>query len=276
MSEPSVLVTGSTDGIGKATAAGLLSRGAEVILHGRSEKKTTLVHRQLEKSAGRTLPDPVIADYSRPGEIRRMADEIASRYSKLDVLINNAGTYQKTRHVTRDGIELTFAVNFLGPFLLSNLLLPLLKKGGGGRIVTVASSAHYDVDRIDWENLPAWPAYDAWGAYSFSKFADVTFTYCLDRDLVGTGVTANCLHPGVVRTKLSKAAAPGMATLTPEEGARTSIWLATSPDVSGVSGKYFEEMKPVKSSPLSYNRPVQERLRAMAADLTGMSENARG
>jgi NAD(P)-dependent dehydrogenase (short-subunit alcohol dehydrogenase family) len=271
MAQPLILVTGSTDGIGKAAATALALGGAEVILHGRDGKKAGLVHRQIEDLSGKTLPDPVVADYSRPAEIRQMAAAIRSRYRKLDVLINDAGTYQKTRHVTPDGIELTFAVNYLGPFLLTHHLLPLIRKSRSGRIVNIASSAHFDVDAVHWDNLPAQPVYDAWGAYALSKFADVTFTYSLARSLGGSGITANCLHPGVVTTKLSRSAAPGMATITPEEGARTPVWLATSPDVARISGRYFEEMKAVRSSALSYDRTVQDRLWNMAEDLTGIT-----
>jgi len=275
MAEPLILVTGSTDGIGKATAAGLASGGAEVILHGRNEKKGKKVQRELTQTAGGGRPDLIIADYSRPDQIRRMATDLISRYSRLDVLVNDAGTYQKSRHVTEDGIEMTFDVNYLGPFLLTHLLLPLLRKSSAARIVTVASSAHEDVDRIDWDNLPGEPAYDAWGAYSLSKFADVTFTYTLARNLEGTGITANCLHPGVVDTKLSHAAAPGISTITPEEGAQTSIWLARSPDVAGVSGRYFDNRRQIRSSDLSYDRDVQERLWKMADALTGISGDDR-
>jgi NAD(P)-dependent dehydrogenase (short-subunit alcohol dehydrogenase family) len=271
MAQPLILVTGSTDGIGKATATALASGGAEVILHGRDEKKGKRVQRELAHEAGAGRPDLVIADYSRQDQIRGMAAELASRYSHLDVLVNDAGTYQMARHVTPDGIEMTFAVNYLGPFLLTHLLLPLLRKSPAARIVTVASSAHEDVDRIDWDNLPQERRYDPWGAYALSKFADVTLTYTLARNLAGTGVTANCLHPGVVDTKLSRSAAPGIPTITPEEGALTSIFLARSPEVSGVSGRYFDERRPVRSSALSYDRGVQERLWKLAEGLTGMS-----
>ncbi len=273
MAEPLILVTGSTDGIGRATAVGLAAGGAEVILHGRNEKKGKKVQRELAQTAGGGRPDLIIADYSRPDQIRRMATDLISRYSRLDVLINDAGTFQKNRHVTEDGIEMTFAVNYLGPFLLTHHLLPLLRKSSAARIVTVASSAHEDVDGIDWDNLPGEPAYDAWGAYSLSKFADVAFTYSLARNLVGTSVTANCLHPGVVDTKLSRSAAPGIATITPEEGAQTSIWLARSPDVAGISGRYFDNRRQIRSSDLSYDRGVQERLWKMAEALTGMGRN---
>jgi retinol dehydrogenase 12 len=267
MAVPVILVTGSTDGIGKATATELARGGAEVILHGRDSEKGKRVQRELERKTG-GRPDLVIADYSLQKQVRGMAADLSSRYSRLDVLVNDAGTYQKTRHVTPEGIELTFAVNYLGPFLLTNLLLPLLKKNS--RIITVASSAHFDVARIDWDDLPRERRYDPWGAYALSKFCDVTFTYRLARNLEGTGITANCLHPGVVNTKILRAAFPGMAAITPEEGARTSIWLARTEEVAGVSGHYFENRKPVRSSGLSYDSGIQERLWNLAGDLTGI------
>jgi len=269
MAEPVILVTGSTDGIGKATAAALVAGGAEVILHGRDEKKGKRVQRELAENAGTGRPDLIIADYSRQIAIRSMAADIASRYPRLGVIVNNAGTYQENRRITGEGIELTLAVNYLGPFLLTCLLLPLLRKSS--RIVIVASSAHFDVDRIDWGNLPGQQRYNPWDAYALSKFADVTFTCVLARNLEGTGITANCLHPGVVNTKLSRSAAPGIDTITPEEGAQTPVWLARSPDVAGVTGRYFEENRETASSPLSRDRTVQERLWKMAEDLTGLA-----
>ncbi len=271
MADPVMLVTGSTDGIGKATAGALMARDADVILHGRDIGKGESVRRELRKKAGGRQPDLVIADLSDTTQIRRLAEELLSRYTHLDVLVNNAGTYQKTRRLTREGFEMTFAVNYLGPFLLTNLLLPLIRRSSPSRIVTVASSAHYDVDRIDWANLPAQHRYDPWGAYSLSKFADVTFTFVLARRLGKTGVTANCLHPGVVNTKILQEAFPGMTAIPPDEGAKTSVFLATSPDISGVSGKYFEDSRPAQSSSLSHDRNVQERLWKMAEDLTGLS-----
>jgi len=269
MRESLILVTGSTDGIGKATATALAAGGAEVILHGRDEKKGRNVQQELARAAGSGKPDLVIGDYSRQDVIRGMAADLLSRYSHLDILINDAGTYQKTRHLTAEGIEVTFAVNFLGPFLLTHLLLPLLRKSPAARIVPVASSAHEDVDRIDWANLPGEKNYDPWKAYALSKFADVTFTYTLARNLEGSGITANCLHPGVVDTKLLRTAFPGMSAITPEEGAQTSIYLARSPEVESVSGRYFENQRPTPSSALSRDRNVQERLWKIAEDLTG-------
>lgn len=144
----------------------------------------------------------------------------------------------------------------------------------GSRIVTVASSAHFDVDRVDWDNLPQQRRYDPWEAYSLSKFGNVIFTAILARNLEGTGIIANCLHPGIVKTRLSQAASPGLATLMPEEGAETPVWLATSADIAGVSGYYFEEKQPVRSSTLSRDRRVQERLWKMAESLTGINSTS--
>jgi NAD(P)-dependent dehydrogenase (short-subunit alcohol dehydrogenase family) len=271
MAGPVILVTGSTDGIGKATAAALLKRGAEVILHGRSAIKGEAVQKEQKKS-GLERSDLVIADFSDMGQVRSMAADIISRYSRLDVLVNNAGTYRKERELTQDGTEMTFAVNYLGPFLLTHLLLPLLQKSAPSRIVTVASGAHEDISQIDWNNLPAQQEYDPWDAYALSKFADVAFTFAIARRLERSGVTANCLHPGVVNTKLVRFAFPGMEGISPEEGAKTSVYLALSPSVAGISGKYFDNRRLAHPSPLSQNHDIQERLFILAQDLTGIRE----
>ena len=277
MAQPVILVTGSTDGIGKATAAELLSRGgAAVIIHGKSEKEVQVAQRELARRSGGERPDTVIADFSDMDQIRWMAEDLLTRYSSLNVLINNAGTYQKTRQFSEQGIELTFAVNYLAPFLLTGLLLPLLRKGAPARIVTVASSAHEDVDRIDWNDLPAWYHYRAWDAYALSKFADITFTYMLARKIAGTGVTVNCLHPGVTNTHILKTAFPGVSGISPEEGAQTSVYLALSPHVTPISGRYFDGKKAVPSSKLTRNRTVQERLWKLAEELTNVPANPKG
>jgi len=268
--EPIILVTGSTDGIGKATARELVRQGARVIIHGRSRAKAREVQRELQELSDGEKPDILVADFSNPDEVRGMAEEVVSTFPRLDVLINNAGTYQETRVLTDNGVEMTFAVNYLAPFLLSNLLLPLLNESAPSRIVTVASSAHEDVTAIDWENLPGMPRYDPWEAYSLSKFADIVFTYQLADTLERSGVTANCLHPGVVDTRILHTAFPGMAGITPEEGARTSVYLALSPEAAGVSGKYFENMRLAESTPLTHDKAVQERFWKIAEDLTGL------
>jgi NAD(P)-dependent dehydrogenase (short-subunit alcohol dehydrogenase family) len=176
MDQPVILITGSTDGIGKATARDLVSRGAEVIIHGRNKQKGNRVRKELAEITGNPPLDLLIADLSSRDQVRLMVEDITSRYPRLDVLINNAGTYEKERYLTPDGVERTFAVNYLAPFLLTRLLLPLLKRNSHSRIVTVASSAHEDVDRVIWDNLPAQDHFDPWGAYALSKFADITFT----------------------------------------------------------------------------------------------------
>jgi NAD(P)-dependent dehydrogenase (short-subunit alcohol dehydrogenase family) len=268
MAQPIILITGSTDGIGKATAHKLMSLDTEVVLHGRDRQKCERVQRELVKITGNTVPDMVIADLSSQDQILQMANEITSRYDRLEVLINNAGTYQPERLLTHDGVEKTFAVNYLAPFLLTRLLFPLLRKSAPSRIVTVASSAHEDVRRIDWDNLPAQEHYDAWGAYALSKFADIAFTYTLSRMAKGSGVTVNCLHPGVTDTKLLRSAFPGYPAITPEEGARTSVYLAISKKVTGLSGLYLDNGKPARSSDLTYDHSVQGRLWRIAEDLT--------
>jgi len=270
MAHPIIFVTGSTDGIGKATAEELLSRGAEVIIHGRNAKKGQNVQRELKEKTGRESPDLLIADLSDQNQVRQLAQDLLSHYTRLDVLINNAGTYEKVRQVTADGVEMTFAVNYLAPFLLTHSLLPLLKKSAPSRIVSVASGAHEDVDRVDWDNLQGERHYDPWDTYARSKFADIVFTYLLAQNIDGSGVTANCLHPGVVNTKMLRSAFPGMPGIPPEQGALTSVYLAVSPDVAGMSGQYFDNVQPVRSSALTYDRSVQERLWKMAEDRTGI------
>ncbi len=272
MSDPIILVTGSTDGIGKETATELDSRGAEVILHGRTPAKGERVRREFKDRTG-TMPDLVIADYTEQTQIRKMASEISSRYTRLDVLVNDVGTYERTRIMTSDGVEKTLAVNFLGPFLLTSLLLPLIRISAPARIVTVASSAHEDVDRIDWDDLRTGARYDPWARYSLSKFGDIVFTYALARRVAGSGVTANCLHPGVVDTHLLRSSFPGYGGISPQEGAKTSVYLASSPEVAGVSGLYFDRCKPVRSTDLTYDWDVQERFWKFAARNTGIAGN---
>jgi NAD(P)-dependent dehydrogenase (short-subunit alcohol dehydrogenase family) len=273
MTGPIALVTGSTDGIGKATARDLVAGGAEVILHGRDREKGTRVAREIEKETGKRGLSLIIADLSRQNNVVRLAEEVYSRYDRLDVLINNAGTFEQTRRMTSDGVEMTFAVNYLAPFLLTRHILPLLKKSIQSRVVNVASIAHRDVRTIDWENLLGEKSYDPFDAYSLSKFAVITFTYTLARQIAATDITVNCLHPGVVETKMLREGFPGVRGKPPSEGAKTSVFLALSPEVEGLTGMYFEESRrPVRSSSLTYDREIQERLWKIADELTGLRE----
>jgi NAD(P)-dependent dehydrogenase (short-subunit alcohol dehydrogenase family) len=271
MTGPIVLVTGSTDGIGKATARELATRGARVILHGRNKEKGRAVLRELEGDTGNRDMDLLIADLSVQRNVVRLAEEISSRYERLDILINNAGVFERVRNMTPDGVEMTFAVNYLAPFLLTLHLLPLLKKSSPSRVVNVSSIAHRDIRHMDWDNLQGERHYDPYQAYALSKFCDITFTYRLVQKIVATGITVNCLHPGVTDTKMLREGFPGIRGQPPSEGAKTSVFLALAPEVGGVSGMYFEESRgPGRSSLLTYDHDVQERLWGIAEKLTGL------
>jgi NAD(P)-dependent dehydrogenase (short-subunit alcohol dehydrogenase family) len=255
-----ILVTGSTDGIGKATARALALQGHRVLVHGRDPGKGRAVVAEIGREAGGATLDLFTADLSTREGVRGLAAEVGNRYEHLDVLVNNAGVYLPERVITGDGLEMTFAVNVVAPFLLSRLLVPCLEPGAPARIVNVASSAHFDAGEPDWENLQGEKEYDGWGAYARSKLGVVLLTRFLARRLDPAKVTVNCLHPGVICTKLLRSAFPSFPCEPPETGARTPIYLATSPAVSGVTGKYFDGMREARSSRVSHDRDTQERL----------------
>ena len=198
MAGRTVLVTGGTSGIGRATALGLATMGAHVAITGRDRVRTEDAAREI-RAAGGGQVDVFVADLSSQSEVRRLADEVLHRLSRIDVLVNNVGGYWNTRHVTADGLERTFALNHLAPFLLTNLLLDRLKQSAPARVVTVSSNAQA-TGRIDFDDLQGEQSYSGARAYSQSKLANVLFTYELARRLKGTSVTANALHPGVVST----------------------------------------------------------------------------
>lgn len=201
MKDKIVLITGSTDGIGKETALQLAQLGATVIVHGRSTERCQATRDDIRQATGNPNVDCVVADLSSQRQVRQMAADIIVRYDRLHVLINNAGVILLKRQLTEDGLETTFAVNHLAPFLLTLLLLDLLKKSAPARIITVSSTVHYD-EQIKFDNLQGERDYYGLGAYKVSKLGNVLFTFELAERLKGTGVTANCLHPGVVATKL--------------------------------------------------------------------------
>ena len=268
-----ILVTGSTDGIGKATAKALARQGHRVLIHGKDREKGRAVLREIRKETGGAAPDLFIADLSSLEGVRALAAAVERRYERLDVLINNAGIYRAKRFVTGDGLEMTFAVNLAAPFLLSHLLMPLLMAGAPARIVNVASSAHFDAHTPDWDNLQGERQYEGWDAYSRSKLGVVLFTCSLAGKLDPGQVTVNCLHPGVICTKLLYSAFPEYPCETPEAGARTPVYLATSPAVAGVTGKYFDGMKEEPSSEISHDRDLQDRLWAYLEQVAGPGEN---
>jgi len=272
------LITGATSGIGKATAMGLANMGASVVMVGRDRGRGEAAMAEIKEKSGNASVDLMLADLSSQGQIRRLANEFKEAYPRLDVLINNAGIFLSKRVVTADGIEMTFAVNHLAYFLLTNLLLDVLERSAPSRVVNVSSGAQSN-GTIDFDGLQGEKGYKGTKAYSQSKLANVLFTYELARRLEGTGVTANCVHPGAVRTNFGsgssglfgfmvRASRPLM--ISPEKGAETSIYLASSPEVEGVSGKYFIKKAEARSSDESYDETVARRLWEVSAELTNL------
>jgi len=273
-----VLVTGGTSGIGKATARGLASKGAHVAITGRDVRRAEAAAVEIRGATGNPLVDAFGADLASQAEVRRLAAEILVSYPRLDVLINNVGGFWANRHTTVDGLERTFAVNHLAAFLLTDLLLDRLKSSAPSRVVTVSSGAQ-SMGAIDFEDLQGERDYSGQTAYNQSKLASVMFTYELARRLDGTGVTATALHPGVVNTafgaedpsRIFKVIVPFMRPFmkTPEQGATTSVYLASSPEVEGVTGTYFASRRPRRSNEKAYDEAAASRLWRMSADLVG-------
>ena len=283
MAGKSVLVTGGTGGIGKATAIGLATLGARIGITGRDPARTEAAAAGIRAAPGSPAVDGFAADLSVQAGVRHLAAQVLDTYPRLDVLVNNAGGFWAHRHVTADGLEHTFALNHLAPFLLTSLLLDRLTVSAPARIVTVSSGAHTG-GRIDFGDLQGERNYSGQRAYSQSKLANVMFTYELARRLDGTGVTATVLHPGVVRTSFGAedqeayfAIMIGVARLvmkTPAQGAATSIYLASSPQAEGVTGRYYANRKPKTSSKASYDTAAAARLWQASADLAGLTPTA--
>lgn len=280
LSGRTAMVTGASHGIGKETAVALAAMGARVVLVCRDRARGEAARAEVTERSGNTAVELAIADLSRQSDIRALATGFLAGHDRLHVLVNNAGTFEAERSVTVDGIETTFAVNHLGPFLLTNLLLPLLKASAPSRIVTVSSTAH-GYAKIYFDDLHGERRYGAMRAYSQSKLANMLFTRELARRLEGTAVTANCLHPGGVATGLVRYTgvfgAIVRAALTlgrpfmlnAEQGAATSVYLASLPEVEGVTGEYFAKQRPVRSSKESYDADVARRLWQVSEELTG-------
>ena len=276
MSGKVCLITGGSSGIGKATALGLANKGANVVMVGRDRSRGEAARTEVVEKSGNELVDLMLADLSSQESIRQLAEDFTSRYGRLHVLINNAGVFISKRTVTVDGIETTFAVNHLAPFLLTNLLLDVLEASAPARIVNVTSSGErsgtINFDDLQWEGR-----YSGVRAHNQSKLAMILFTYELARRLEETGVTVNCVHPGVVVTNLGRGSSGSFGLLlrlmrpffsSPEKGAETSIYLASSPEVEGVSGKYFAKKAEARSSEQSYDEAAGRRLWQVSAELT--------
>lgn len=270
------IVTGANSGIGFESAKALAKMGARVGLLCRTQAKCDDAKAAILHAVPDAELDTFAADLSSQAEIRRVAQEIKQTYPKLDVLLNNAGIVENERKLSVDGIEMTFAVNHLAYFLLTNLLLEHLKAAAPSRIVNVSSAAHFGA-RMDFDDLQGEKSYSGWRAYSQSKLANILFTIELARRLEGTGVTVNALHPGVIGTKLFRNLGiintlAGIFLTSPEKGAETSVYLASSPDVEGITGKYFDNKRMVLPSSAAQNLADAKRLWDISAALTHLSD----
>ena len=272
-----VLVTGGTGGIGRAAAVALASMGARVGITGRDRARAEHAAAAITRESGNPAVDVFVADMSSQAEVRRLADEVLAAYPRLDVLLNNVGGFWARRHMTADGLEHTFALNHLAPFLLTNLLLDRLTASAPARIVTVSSGAQ-SMGTIDFDDLMGEQKYSGSQAYNQSKLTNVMFTYELARRLEGTGVTATALHPGLTSTAFS-AEDPSMGLLvkvlrpfmnSPARGAETPIYLASSPAAEGMTGQFFANRKAKKSHDSSYEAATTARLWQVSADLVGL------
>ena len=267
MDKKLILITGATAGIGEAAAYSLAAQGHELILVGRNPQKTEKVAQQIRMKTGNTAVHALVADFVDLEQVRQLAAQVKQKFPPLDVLINNAGTVFLRRYKTKYGVEQTFLVNHLAPFLLTNLLLDHLQEPA--RIVNVSSGSHLNGE-LDLTDLNMDKSYFVMSAYARSKLANVLFTYELARRLGNTKITVNALHPGRVGTDIFKANLPilgplikwmvARVSLTPEEGADNTIYLASSEDMEGVTGKYFVKREAVPSSPLSYDKRLAKQL----------------
>lgn len=271
------MITGANSGIGKATALGLAKLGATLVFVCRDKARAEEAVLEIKEKTGNDSIDLILTDLSSQKEIHNLVVEFNKRYDGLDVLINNAGVNLHKQILTEDGIESTFAVNYLAQFMLSNLLFNKLKNGNPARIINVASSVQ--AKSIDFDDLNGNNHYRQLKAYAQSKLAVILFTHEFARRIKGTGVTVNCLHPGYVKTNMIRKFRPfvkyfyhlvGLFLLTPKKGAKTSIYLASSKEVNGVSGKYFKRKKEKKSGKASYDKSLAEHLWDISVKLTNV------
>ena len=273
------IVTGANSGIGRITALELARQGAEVVMVCRDRARGEAAMAEIKQATGNDRLELMLCDLSSQADIHRFADEFKATHPRLDVLVNNAGVYMRKRATTVDGLETTFAVNHLGYFLLTNLLLDLLKRSAPSRIVNVASGAHAS-GHINFDNLQGEQQYSGVRAYCHSKLANILFTRELARRLKGTGVTVNSLHPGAVATGIFRAlpkpleALIKLVTMSPEKGAQTSVYLASSPAVETITGKYFVRCAEASPSAEAQDDEVAQRLWAESARLTGLKADA--
>ncbi len=272
MKEKVVLVTGANSGIGRAASLALAKMGATVVMVARNQEKGEAARSEIVRESQNGSVDLLIADLSSLESVRQLATEFQRKYSRLQVLINNAGLFNQRRHVTMDGYEDTFATNYLAPFLLTNLQLDLLKASAPSRIINVSSVGHYS-GHINFDDLNLEKEYGGWKAYGQSKLALVLFTHELAKKLQGTSVTVN-VATNIWSRPLGPVgfimALPKLFMTTPRQGAETIVYLASSPDAKDLNGEYLEKLKVKKSSDESYNEEIAQRLWDVSAKLTGL------
>ncbi len=263
-----ILVTGSTDGIGKTTAKILAQKGHKIIVHGRSEERCINSVNEIIKATGNENVEYIVGNFASLKSVRVMADNILNKYPYINVLINNAGICKKERILTEDGFEAHFGINHLAPFLLTGLILPLLKKGTPARIINVSSTAHKRA-KLDFDDLNMAKDFYHYTAYANSKLANVLFSNYLAEKLIKENITVNSLHPGVISTKLLKEGF-GMKGASLEEGAATSVLLAESLELEEVTGKYFSEKVETPAVNTAYKKNIQEKMWAISEEYTGI------
>jgi NAD(P)-dependent dehydrogenase (short-subunit alcohol dehydrogenase family) len=273
MTRPTFLVTGATDGIGRQTALNLVRQGARVLVHGRNRHRAERAVAELRFAGGMPDLEPVVGDFTSLAEVRALAEEIRSRTERLDVLIHNAGVYMKERVLTKDGLETTFQVNHLAPFLLTHLLLDRLEAAPAARVVVVNSVAHQG-GYIGFQNLQGERSYDAYDAYASSKLANLLFSVELAERLRDARITVNALHPGTIGTKLLREGF-NMDGADVEQGARTSTYLATSPEVEGITGGFYMDCQPTASSLFAADPVLRDRLWQVSEELVGLAPSER-
>ena len=281
MSDKIALVTGANAGMGKVIATELARQGATVVMVSRDRRRGEEAMREIASTTDNASLDLLVADLSSQQAIRRLADEFQQRYSHLHVLVNNAGSHVQQRQVSVDGIEMNLAINHLSAFLLTNLLLHTLRASAPVRIVNVASNAMTRTINLD--DLQSEKTFVPFDVYGQAKLAMVMCSYAFARQLTGTAITVNALHPGITATNIVDNVAPPIARpfvsiikrflQSPEQGARTALYLATSPEVEGITGKYFVRGKAERSVPISYDEALQERVWNISAELVGLEHS---
>jgi NAD(P)-dependent dehydrogenase (short-subunit alcohol dehydrogenase family) len=276
-----VLITGANSGIGKATAIKLATMGANMVMLCRNKEKGETARQDIIQTSGNKNIALILIDLADLGSVRKAAEEINAKYDHIDVLINNAGGYFEKRKTSKDGYEYTFAMNHLGHFLLTNLLLDELKAAVNARIINLSSDIHKQ-GHINFDDLMTEKKYKGFNVYSHAKLANILFTNELARRLHDTYITVNTLHPGMVRTNFTADASMfikfmmiimGRFLKSPEKGAETSVYLASSEEVDEISGKYFVNRKEKKSSPESYSEEVAKKLWDVSCELTGLEHD---